>query len=197
MPTEAKSRPGLSIAAVLVMGEALWQVALPPFAWWEVAVILPSLVIAWGLLRASRVAWGVAAFGACGQLAYGLAASSVAAAIAAVLLLALLLWAAAQELPSLAAAERAWPSPLALSFRFEELAGSVGRVALIRGACVTIGLFFLTSVVGYWHDHLHHDTTATEIIWGVVVTSFRLALVGMLFLVLTAIVGARLRKRQP
>ena len=78
----------------------------------------------------------------------------------------------------------------------EELAIRASRRVVIKGVIGVVCLFFLVGLVGNWHERLHRNTTATDAIWTVVVTTYKVALVALVLLLVVAAVGASLRRRQ-
>lgn len=202
----------LWISAGLVLGEALAQVVLPPFRAWELPIVIFSGLISWGLLRASRAAWRVAALGSLAQLAVGLVSGpSVWPVLGGVALLSCLLSSPVRRIvfqrvprrPRTASADvgtslpnRISELPLQAGMQVEEFLAKVDRRLVIRGAIVAACLFLGVGVVGSWHGKLKHQTAATETVWTVVVTTYKVALIGLVALVLMAVIGASLRKRQ-
>lgn len=211
MDHDSKNRPGLLIAAVLFAGESFAQAILPPLRSWEVAIALFSLLVAWGLLRASKLAWGVAVLGSVIQFAYGLASLTIWPAVSGCALLSCLLWRSVradvfgvesdQQKKSWGSGLSPlprwyWSEIFAATMQLEEIAMRVRRRVVIRCIVGVVCLFFLVSLVGNWHESLRHNTTVTNTIWAVVVTTYKVALVAVVVLVAVAVIGASFRRRQ-
>jgi ABC-type Fe3+ transport system permease subunit len=82
------------------------------------------------------------------------------------------------------------------SLRFEELAARVDRRLVVKAAIPVMCLFLLVGIVGSWHSKLRGATTTTDAVWTIVVTTYKVALVAFVLLLVVAFVGAAYRKRQ-
>ena len=202
---------GLRIAAVLIVGEALAQSILPPFRAWEIGTVIFSALIGWGLLRESRIAWGVAVFGALAQIAAGIIGGlSIWLMLGGAVLLVCLLGSpvriavfkdGAVRFPRTGDAALPLPGRLSMlgiqaGMQAEGFLARVDRRWVVKGGIAAGCLFLLVGIVGSWHGKLKHQTAATEATWTIVVTTYKVALVGLVLLVVGAVIGASLRRRQ-
>jgi hypothetical protein len=200
----------LLIAVALFVGEALLVVLLPPFRGWEPGVAVFSALVAWGLIRRSRIAWGIAVSGGVAQLGVGAAEESSWVILAGAGLLVCLLSSpvrgyvfdkstsrAPLTSPNAEAslAHRLSASPMQWSLQLEDLAVKVDRRWVIRGVITVVCLFFVVSAVGSWHSNLRRSTAATDTVWAIVTTTYKVALVGLVLLLVMAVVGSAVRKR--
>lgn len=212
--TETSLTPGwLRIAAAVVVGETLVRLIADPSAPFRVAAVGVAVLLAWLLLRGSRVAWVLVAFGSAAQFATSFTMDQPMwfGGFAAVVLICLLapssrrfVWTDRDRQaggPLRPAAQRSYSRLLVLPYNVESRVvekgtALVNRKVIARLAVWVALLILLAGALSVWHDGSGRDNVIVFVLWKVTWIWLTLAQVALIALLAMAAYNYVIKRRQ-
>jgi len=190
-----KAPISLLLAAAIIVADTVAHVAVAPITAVWLLILAVSGILAWYLLRGSKLIWVVAFIG--GVVEFGMAVAGqgpVWAAGTSAALVACLsaptsrkfvgLEQAGVAHRSLASTEHTYAKallvPIRAGFQVQELARKVDRKLILRLVLIVLVLFILVGAIGNWYDHSGRGSVIVDILWGVVFTSYKLSLLALI-----------------
>jgi hypothetical protein len=191
----------LFLAAAVIVADTIAHVVVAPITIVWLLILAVSGILAGYLLRGSKLAWIAAFIG--GVVEFGMAVAGQgpiwAAGTAAVLVVCLLVPASRKFVrlgqtravhQSPASAEdtyaKALLMPIQAGFWLQELTKKIDRKLIFRLVFLVLVLFVLVGAIGNWHDHSGRGSVIIDILWGVIFTSYKISLIGLVIVCVIA-----------